>query len=132
MRGKRGEMLKKLVEERDRLQKQLEAIQNQLVAMNRAIAISGGEPGAQSDGGPLKERVRNMKDTVLGLLAEAGDVGLTVIQVLERALKHGVHLERNSVSSLLSRLKREDVLDMADGRYSIKKSESGASTAKSA
>jgi hypothetical protein len=132
MRGKRGEMLTKLLEERDRLLKQQEALQNQLIGINRAISLMGGDGEIQPERPQARERVRNMKDTVLGLLSEAGESGLTVIQVLEKSLRHGVHLERNSVSSLLSRLKREDVLEMTDGRYFVKKPSPTQTTVKSA
>lgn len=113
--------MQKLIEERDRLRSQIDALQNQLLGIERAIVLLEG--GTLPSGGQAsnKERARNVKDTVLGLLAEAGDVGLSVTRVLEIAQARGVNVERASVSSLLSRLKREGVLDMNDGKYSVQK-----------
>lgn len=100
------------------LQRQSEALQNQLVGVERSIGLISGETTAEIY--PARGRTRNVKDTVLGLLAEAAGQGLTVIQLLEIAQNKGKHLDRGSVSSLLSRLKRENILDMVDGVYRIK------------
>lgn len=75
-----------------------------------------------------RTRTRGVKDAVLGIVTKAGDQGLSVNDVLERAVGDGVHLDRGSVSSLLSRLKREGTLTMVDGRYSPKKASSGWGT----
>jgi hypothetical protein len=122
MRTKRQDM-NKLVEERERLRQKIEALQNQLLGIERAISLLDGTAsdinGVASTGG--RERSRNVKDTVLGLLTETGQGGLSVTQVLELARRKGAHIERGSVSSLLSRLKREGILDFNDGSYSIKR-----------
>ena len=113
--------MKRLLGERERLRLQIEALQNQLLGIERAIALmdgSAGETGVSSNG---RERARNVKDTVLGLLAQAGEAGLTVTKCVEMAQKQGSHLERGTVSSLLSRLKREEILDLKDGSYSLRK-----------
>jgi predicted transcriptional regulator of viral defense system len=49
----------------------------------------------------------------------AGSQGINANGVIDNAKSIGVHLDRGSVSSLLSRLKREGVLSMVDGRYFV-------------
>ena len=111
-------MLSQLDEEIETLTKQIEALHNQRLALQRLRAkVTGEDTGADQI---TKTRSRNVKDTVLGLLASAGEGGLTVNEVLTAAEKRGIHLERGSVSSLLSRLKREQVLDLKDGSYRVK------------
>ena len=111
--------MKRLQEERERLLAQMEALRNQIVGIDRAIAVMEG-----TEFSPLKERQRarshNVKDTVLGLVSAAGSAGLSVNQVLDGAKVKGIVLDRGTVSSLLSRLKRENTLDMKDGRYFIR------------
>jgi hypothetical protein len=111
--------MKRLREERERLMAQMEALRNQVVGIDRAIAVlEGTEYKAPEE--RQRDRARNVKDTVLGLLADAGDGGLSVNQVLERARTKGIELDRGTVSSLLSRLKREYTLDLETGRYFIR------------
>lgn len=117
MAGKKAEM-QKLQEERERLARQIEALQNELRGLDRAIALLRGETPADSKSDKI--RPRNVKDTVLGLISAAGSKGLTVNQVLEAAVAKNIHLERGTVSSLLSRLKRENTLDMREGSYFIR------------
>lgn len=115
MAGKKAEM-QKLREERERLARQIEALQNELKGIDRAIAVLTGEV-IQTERSP---RTRNVKDTVIELIASAGTKGLTVNQVLAAARAKNIQLERGTVSSLLSRLKREQTLDMTDGAYFIR------------
>jgi len=120
MTRKDKEMRERLEAERDRLRREIEALQNQLLGVERSIALISGE-GVTPEATNVRQRSRNVKDTALSLLAEAGDEGLTVVQLLDIAKSKGRHLDRGSVSSLLSRLKREHVLDMMEGVYRIKK-----------
>lgn len=113
--------MQKLREERDRLLREIEALRNQLIATERALAIVEGTDFRQPETRP-RERARNVKDTVLGVLAEAGERGLSVNQILDIARSRGVDLDRGSVSSLVSRLKRESTLDMRDGQYFVRPS----------
>src|SRR5579875_3207505 len=46
-----------------------------------------------------RSRTRGVKEAVLDIVTKAGDAGLTVNDVLERAEANGVHLDRGSVSS---------------------------------
>jgi hypothetical protein len=119
------DQMKQLREERERLRAKMEALGNQILGIDRAIAILEGteyrEPEERQ-----RERARNVKDTVLGLLADASEGGLSVNQVLDKARAKGIELDRGSVSSLLSRLKREQTLDMKDGQYFVRPPVPGA------
>src|ERR1700730_8612463 len=130
--ARRGEQMKRLQDERDRLvaqmealRSQMEALRNQVIGIDRAIAVLDGTEFKAPDYRP-RDRTRNVKDTVLGLLASAGQPGLTVNQVLDGARNKGVQLDRGTVSSLLSRLKRENFLDMKDGHYFVRPPIQGA------
>jgi hypothetical protein len=123
--------MKRLHDERDRLvaqmealRSQMEALRNQVVGIDRAIAVLDGTEFKAPD--RPRDRTRNVKDTVLGLLASAGQPGLSVNQVLDGAQNKGVRLDRGTVSSLLSRLKRENILDMKDGQYFVRPPIQGA------
>jgi hypothetical protein len=118
--SKRHDM-KKLIEERDRLRTQIESLKSELRGIERAIALLSGEDVNGTATPATRGRAKNVKDTVLGFLAEAGAPGLSVTKVMEMAQRRGFHVERGSVSSLLSRLKREGVLDLKDGAYTIRR-----------
>jgi len=111
--------MKRLQEERERLLAQMEALRNQIVGIDRAISVM---EGTEFNHPEERQRARghNVKNTVLGLVSAAGVSGLSVIQVLDGAKVKGIVLDRGTVSSLLSRLKRENTLDMKDGRYFIR------------
>ncbi len=124
--SRRAEQMKRLREERQRLMAQMEALRNQIIGIDRAIAmLEGTEYKAPEE--RQRDRAHNVKDTVLGLLANAGVVGLSVNQVLDGALAKGIVLDRGTVSSLLSRLKRENTLDMKDGQYFVRPPAEGVS-----
>jgi hypothetical protein len=114
--SRKTEQMKKLIEDRDRLAKQIEALQGELRGMDRAISVMKGEAATPQEP-ERKPRTRNVKETVLSLVQKAGHLGLNVNELLTVAQQDNIHLERGTVSSLLSRFKRENVLDMKDGRY---------------
>jgi hypothetical protein len=117
--SRRMDKMKQLREERERLRAKMEALENQILGIDRAIAILEGTEHR----GPEerhRDRSRNVKDTVLGLISDAGEGGLSVNQVLDKARTKSIDLDRGTVSSLLSRLKREQTLDMKDGQYFVR------------
>jgi hypothetical protein len=116
--------MKRLQEERERLLAQMEALRNQIVGIDRAIAVMEGT-GYGTPEERHRDRNYNVKDTVLGLVSAAGAVGLSVNQVLDNAKGKGIKLDRGTVSSLLSRLKRENILDMKGGQYFVRPPEEG-------
>lgn len=115
--SRKNEQMKHLLEARERLAKQIEALTYELRGMDRAIAAMKGEVSAPQEAPERRTRARNVKETVLALVQKAGHEGLNVNELLLSAQREKIHLERGTVSSLLSRFKRENVLDMKDGRY---------------
>ena len=111
MTRKGKEMLNKLEVERARLSRQIEALQNELRGLDRAIAL------CRVDGTEPKQRAKNVKDTVQKIMEDAGLIGATVDEVVASALNVGVHLERQTVAANLSRGKAAGTYDMRDGRY---------------
>src|SRR5262249_262638 len=112
--------MEKLIAERERLRKQIEALQNELKGLERAIAVLGADAvGQYGDASAIRERGRKVKGTILSLVENAGPTGINVNGVLDAAKAKGVRLERGTVSSLLSRLKRESILGMTAGKYFV-------------
>ncbi|HEY4941862.1 MAG TPA: hypothetical protein VII56_10570 [Rhizomicrobium sp.] len=112
--------MQKLIELRDRqagdvadLEKRLAEARVRLHAYDTAIATMGGH--ALPVGG--RKRQPNVKKTVLNIVNEAAAHGVTANEVVDKGAAQGRTLERNSVSSLLSRLKREGVLTFDGARY---------------
>ena len=111
MTRKGKEMLNKLEAERARLSRQIEALQNELRGLDRAIAL------CRVDGTEPKQRAKNVKDTVQKIVEDAGLIGATVDDVVASALNVGVHLERQTVAANLSRGKAAGTYELRDGRY---------------
>lgn len=104
-------MLEKLRAERGRLLRQAEALQNELRGLDRAIAL------IEAESGEPKTRPRNVKDMIHRIVEDAGLIGITVDEVLEVAKARGIHLERGTVASNLSRGKSAGLFEARDGRY---------------
>jgi hypothetical protein len=118
MAGK-NEKMKDFKAKREKLVAEIVALQNQLKAWDEAIALLEGE-NTPVKPPEIKQRGKNVKETVLTLVENAGADGINAAGVLDAAKSMGVHLDRGSVSSLLSRLKRENVLAISDGgRYFV-------------
>lgn len=63
----------------------------------------------------------SVKTTVLDLLEEVGRSGLNAATAVDLAKTKGVELERGSVSSLLSRLKTDEIVTYDGSAYRLKK-----------
>jgi uncharacterized protein YlxW (UPF0749 family) len=111
MKPKDRAMLAKLEGERDRLARQIEALHNEMRGLDRAIALYKAESGEP------KERPKNVKQTISVLMEEAGMVGATVDEVVVTAKNRGIHLEKGTVASNLSRGRSAGMYDARDGRY---------------
>ena len=114
-------MKERLIQERDELIRRREAIENQILGIERAISLIGRQESGDLDSEPLKTGTRaNTKMIVLDLLKEAGTTGLNAQTAVALAEKRGVNLDRASVSSLLSRLKRDEIVTYDNERYRLK------------
>jgi hypothetical protein len=109
--------MKALEGEEDRLLREIDALQNQLIGVRRAIALLRGDDPERVAIGATRKPRSPIKDAVLGLIDEFKETGLSVNEVIEIAQRRGQELDRGSVSSLLSRLKRERVLDLGGSKY---------------
>ena len=124
MAGK-NENMRALQDKRDAIAAQIEALSNQLKGLDMAIAVVSGQGQDAIPTIKIKPpRGKNVKETVLQLVENSGASGINAIGVVETAKNMSIHLERASVSSLLSRLKKEGVLGIAEGRYFIPKATS--------
>jgi hypothetical protein len=116
---KRGEQMKTLQAEEQRLEREIEGLQIQLAQTRRLMKLLGGEAPDEAPPAPRRKPPSPIKDAVLGLLGEHKEAGLSVNEVIELSQRRGQPLDRASVSSLLSRLKREHVLTADGGKYRI-------------
>lgn len=119
------EQMRKLLAERAKLaaqlaevQKQAAGLEHELAGLDRAIRVLKGEPLLPAGADAPVNRVR-IKDGVLGLLAEYASTGLTASETVEVARSRGMTFDRASVSSILSRLKREGILEIEGSKYKI-------------
>lgn len=128
MAGKRVDMERKqrLIEQRDRLLVEMEALRNRVAGLEMAIALFDGD--GESPAPSSSKKRSGMKDTVLDLLNEVGTTGLNGAIAVEIAARRGVHLDRQSVSSLLSRLKADGLCVYEDQRYKLKQFAGSASS----
>jgi len=100
--------------ELDQREREVDALRNKIKGVDHSIAaISGVEVATD----PRRQNRRNVKRTVMNVINEAGKAGVTSTEVVQAAATKGKHLDRPSVSSLLSRLKREGVLSFDGERY---------------
>lgn len=113
----RKQEMQLLVEQRDRLLREIEAIKNKVAGLEMAISLLSGEdhPSAHA----TEPRRQNVKATVLDLLREVGTTGLNATSAVEIARRRGILLDRGTVSSLLSRLKRDEVVAYDGERYRL-------------
>ena len=110
--------MRALEAEEARLLREIDALQNQLIGVRRSMALISGENHESVVASATIRKPRTpIKDVVLGLIEEFKETGLSVNEVIELAQARGQDLDRGSVSSLLSRLKREGVLDLRDSKY---------------
>jgi hypothetical protein len=95
-------------------ERELEALRNRLKGYDAAMATV---TGTSVPPGPRRRTRRNVKGTVMDMIVEAGTAGVTAHEIVDKAAAGGRLLDRPSVSSLLSRLKREGVLSFDGERY---------------
>ncbi len=106
--------------ELERIEAQIEALTNEAKGLRRAMALVEGDSAAPavlaSPSQPKKGRVP-IKDTVISLVMENKATGLNAATLVSVAAARGIELDRASVSSLLSRLKKDGVLEYDGNVY---------------
>jgi hypothetical protein len=118
MRARKVDM-QRLMEQRDRLLADIEALRNKVAGIEMAMALIDNEPIEAAS--PTRQIRLGTKSFILDLLMEMGTTGLNAVTALEIGERRGVHLERQSVSSMLSRLKTDGLLVYEDHRYKLVK-----------
>ncbi len=115
------ENMKILIDQRDRLLAEMEAMKHKIEGLNLAISLlDGGEGGLKSI-----SRRSGVKSYILDLLKEVGSEGLNADKAVEMASQRGHKVDRASVSSLLSRFKREEAITYDGKVYRLKEFSQG-------
>ena len=117
--------IKVLHERRDKLQVEIDGLRARLDEIDTLLRLMNGEIPAETmeSKPPRRQRRGDLKEIVLALYDEAGEIGLSSSECVEAAqTKRSVHLQPASVSSLLSRLKADGVLAYDGDRYRVKQS----------
>ena len=118
----RAANMKQLLERRDQLRAEFEAAKARLDEVERLIRMFNGEtPSAPSVASAERPRRGTIQNTVLDLITESGAQGLSVVELLGAAgQKRRIALDRGTVSSLLSRFKRDGIMIYDGARYVLK------------
>lgn len=109
--------MRKLIEQRDLLLKEMDAIRNKIAGLEMAISLldGSGEPSES-----IRTRsTTSVKAVILDLLREVGTSGLNAQQAVEMANRRGLTLNLNSVSSTLSRFKHDGAVKYDGDRYRL-------------
>ena len=112
--------MKALVDQRARLMVELEALRNKIAGLDMAISILQKGAPVPKEGMTTVSRRTGVKGFVLDLLRERGADGLNAAVAVEIASRRGVLMDRGSVSSLLSRLKQDEVVTYDDNMYRLR------------
>lgn len=119
MTSKAKMQIKKLIDYRDQLLAEMEALRNKIAGVETAMALLNNETSDM--GGQVAAPKRtNVKGILLDLLREVGTTGLNAATAVEIANRRGTKLDRGTVSSILSRLKRDGTLVYEGERYKLK------------
>lgn len=121
MAAKKADM-QRLLEQRDQLLREIEALRNKVAGLEMAIALldeEGSNKTPKTDHSGREKR--SVKRVVLDFLEEVGTTGLNAATAVEIANRRGITLDRGTVSSLLSRLKRDEIAVFDGHMYRLKK-----------
>jgi hypothetical protein len=105
--------MKKLDEQIAMIDRQIQELQIKRQGLTEFRATLAGEPEAPA----VKKRVTNVKPMVLDIMREAGAEGATSAEVYELARQINPAVGRDTISSVLSRLKGDGALSYSGERY---------------
>lgn len=115
----RAEMqLRRLMQQRDQLLKEAEALKNKIAGLDMAIGVIGDSPALHEGLTTIQPKV-HVSETIVSLLREAGEAGLKAKATIELAADRGIPLNRGSVYSLLNRMTRNGTVVHEDSRYKL-------------
>jgi hypothetical protein len=120
MAGRKAEMEQRraIERQRDRLLIEIEALRNKVAGLELALSLMGAESTTTDDRERPKES-KGLRQTLSDLLREAGTTGLNATSAVEVASRRGVHLDRQSVASTLSRMKKDGEVVYNGDRYKL-------------
>ncbi len=112
--------IQKLREQVQRVDGEIRSLQDKRSGLLLAMSVLTDEPLPEAEM-PSQQPVRRtrlpLKDIVLRMVDAHSDRGVVAADIVEMGKAEGMDLDRNSVSSLLSRFKRDGVLSHDGGRY---------------
>lgn len=118
------QQLQKLHDTLAELDAELEALKNKKAGVQLAIAVLERvdiDDDVIDEGG--RARRGAVKETLFELLKEAGKTGLNAHSAVEMAKRRSIDLDRGTVSSTLSRMKRDGAVDHDGERYRLREKE---------
>lgn len=101
--------IRRLIERKETLQLEVEKLKARIDEIDETVSLL-----------ETQDTSINVKSFLIELLRDAGDLGLTVNEVIRVAAEKNVTLNKGSVSVTLSKFKREGLVDYQDRRYSLK------------
>lgn len=115
--GKVRENVRKLIDQRDRLLVEAEALRNKIAGLELAISLIEQDSAPSTPAEP--QRRGNVKELLIDLLREVGTIGLNANSAVEMAARRGMILARGTAASNLSRMKADGVVTHNDDRYRL-------------
>jgi hypothetical protein len=113
--------MKKLERELEAIRSNIERLKIEEATVVRLLRAIKNEP---DEGAPvIKKRAANVKPLVLDILSAAGAKGATSAEVHAKALERIENVSRDTISSVLSRLKADGALRYDGERYLVKEAE---------
>lgn len=109
--------MQRLIAQRDQLLKEMEALRNKVSGIELAISLLESDAVVKPSG----KRQAGLKALILGMLEEVGTTGLNAASAVEMANRRGVTIQAGSVSSTLSRFKKDELVAYDGDRYRLQK-----------
>jgi len=106
--------MQRLMDQRDSMLREIEALRNRVAGIEIAISLLDGDT---AKGGAGQTGGKSVKSFLLDALQEVGTSGLNAATAVEMANRRGMTLNPGSVSSTLSRFKKDGVVVLRRDRY---------------
>lgn len=107
--------MQRLIAQRDQMLREVEALKNKIAGLEMAIAL------LESEGVNARKFTarHSVKVVILDLLKEVGISGLSAAIAVDMANRKGITLHTGSVSSTLSRFKKDEIVTFDGHRYKL-------------
>jgi hypothetical protein len=107
--------MQRLIAQRDQMLREIDAMRNKVAGLEMAIALIEGD-GVNARQFTSKHSV---KTVLLDLLKSTGGEGLSAASAVDLAGRRGISLHTGSVSSTLSRFKKDGIVTFDGQRYRL-------------